>query len=676
MNTIPSMRFSMKTKFLLPLVAGSLAMCSSMFAADTTWIGTTNLWSSSGNWSGGLPSEGNNAVFYGPTASVFAISGANANRVAGGLEFLGSDSQSVSITIADATTSTSTRTLRIYSGTATSGGDIVVDSGASGTFSILAFDTAGPRQLIWGPGVAQTAPVENHSILNNSTTATLVIGVEQYQNSATATTALNLTYGGAGNINVTAPINVNTTGGGRTVNLIKQDAGTLTLSATNGYNGSTTISGGVLQLGDGGTTGSLVSTSLVTNNATLTFNRSDNPVVANTITGSGAVRQVGSGTTILTGANDYTGPTTITGGTLQIGNAGSLGSITSDVSLEGGNLTFAKTGTTTYGGSISGTTGVFQKLNSGTLILTGVSSFSGTTSIQSTANNNIRLANTNALQNSTVSVSVTNGLQFDTATNSYTIGALSGGSNFAVQNISAGAVALRAGNNNASTTYSGVMSGTGSLVKIGSGTLTLSGSNAFTGDTTISAGTVLLSGAGKVGDGNVVVNGALNITGITGSIYALTGSQTLSGAGTIFASGKTLSVAGTLAPGNSPGTLTVDGGFSLENTAVSNFEINGTSAGQFDQLVVNGDLTLSGTLNLSTGFGAGLGDTVDLFNWTTLSGTFASITGTDLGGGLSWDTSALYTNGAITVVPEPSTVHVLIFSAGLMLLLPLRRRLC
>lgn len=668
----------MKIKFLLPLLIGSLAACSSLLAQDTTWKGTTGAWGTTANWSNGITNaEGVNLFFYVPiTTTAFTASTGAVNRVAGNLEFLGSDTSSFTISLGDGTASL--RSLRLYTGTATSGGNITVDSGASGTFSILAGDTAGVRQLIWGPSGTQSALVENHSILNNSTSATLVIGVEQNQNSALSTTALNLTYGGAGNINVTAPINVTTSGGLRTVNLIKQDAGTLTLSSTNGYNGSTTISGGILQLGNGGTAGSLDGTTAITDNATLAINRTDAPVISIGITGSGALTQIGTGTTILSGANTFTGTTTISAGALQVGNGFSLGSLTGNVLIQNNaTLIFARTGGITYGGVISGTSGLIEKFNSGTLVLTNANTFSGTTLVQSSAGNNIRLANTNALQNSTVSVSVTNGLQFDSATSLYTIGALTGGSNFVLQDIAGSAVTLRSGNNNGSTTYSGTMSGSGGLTTIGTGTLTLTGANTFTGTTNISAGTVLLSGAGKVGAGNVVVNGSLDITGISAGTYSLSTTQTLSGSGSILASGKTLSLAGTLAPGNSPGTLTVTGGLTLESTAVSNFEINGTTAGQFDRLVVNGLFTLNGgTLNLTTGYSATIGQTVDLFDWTALSGTFASITGTSLGGGLSWDTSNLYTNGTITVVPEPSTMQALFVAAGLMFFAQrLRRRL-
>ena len=106
----------------------------------------------------------------------------------------------------------------------------------------------------------------------------------------------------------------------------KLGTGTTTLTGANTYAGLTTVSAGTLQIGDGGTTGTL-GTAAVTNNATLSFNRSDTVTVANGVSGTGALRQIGTGTTILTAANTYTGGTVITTAALQLGDGGTTGSI-------------------------------------------------------------------------------------------------------------------------------------------------------------------------------------------------------------------------------------------------------------------------------------------------------------------------------------------------------------
>ena len=96
--------------------------------------------------------------------------------------------------------------------------------------------------------------------------------------------------------------------------LMKDGGGVFTLFGASTYAGATTINSGTLQLGNGGTTGSIDSTSNVVDNAALVFNRSDNPVFAKVISGSGTLAQLGPGALILTAANTLTGRTTISAG--------------------------------------------------------------------------------------------------------------------------------------------------------------------------------------------------------------------------------------------------------------------------------------------------------------------------------------------------------------------------
>ena len=100
--------------------------------------------------------------------------------------------------------------------------------------------------------------------------------------------------------------------------LVKAGAGLQVLSGNNTYTGPTTISGGTLQVGNGAASGSINSTSAITNNATLVFNRADVSSVTASISGSGNVVKSGPGTIILTSSNTYTGSTSITGGVLQL----------------------------------------------------------------------------------------------------------------------------------------------------------------------------------------------------------------------------------------------------------------------------------------------------------------------------------------------------------------------
>jgi autotransporter-associated beta strand protein len=127
--------------------------------------------------------------------------------------------------------------------------------------------------------------------------------------------------------------------------ITKVGTGAWTLSGNNTYTGATTISGGALQIGDGGTTGSL-GTANVTDNASLVFNRYDDIVVGNLISGNGAVTQAGFGALILSAANTYSGATVVTSGTLALTNSGSIANST-NIHLENDSV-FDVSGTTTH----------------------------------------------------------------------------------------------------------------------------------------------------------------------------------------------------------------------------------------------------------------------------------------------------------------------------------------
>ncbi len=172
-------------------------------------------------------------------------------------------------------------------------------------------------------------------------------------------------------IRVAAPI----TGSGA---LTKSGAGTLILSGTNTYAGNTTVSTGTLQIGDGGTAGSI--TGNVVDNAVLAFNRSDDYSFVGDVSGTGGLVKQGAGTLTLTGANSYAGGTTIAAGVLQIGNGGTTGSITGNI-VNQGILVFNRSDATSFGGVVSGS-GSLIKAGGGTLTLTGANTHAGTTTVQ------------------------------------------------------------------------------------------------------------------------------------------------------------------------------------------------------------------------------------------------------------------------------------------------------
>jgi len=315
-----------------------------------------------------------------------------------------------------------------------------------------------------------------------------------------------------------------------TGSLEKTGAGTTILTASNTYSGMTTITTGALQLGNGGTTGSIVGA--VNNNGTLAFNRSDAITFPGVISGSGSVNQIGTGATILTANNTYTGLTTVAAGRLQLGNGGTTGSIVGAVN-NNGTLAFNRSDVVTYGGVVSGT-GSLAQAGSGTLILSADHNYTGGTAISA---GTLQIGN--------------------------------GGTKGSVLGNIANNAALTF-NRSDDVTYGGVISGTGSLTQAGSGQLTLTGSNTFTGGTTVNAGLL-------------TVNGSL-----ASGVNVLGGGR-LGGTGTI---GGNVSVSGTISPGNSIGTINIVGNY-VQNPG-STYQVELNASGQSDLISVTGNATING----------------------------------------------------------------------------------
>lgn len=162
-------------------------------------------------------------------------------------------------------------------------------------------------------------------------------------------------------------------GTGKTI-LAKNDAGTWVLTGTNTYTGNTVVNDGILKIGGGGTTGSITSDVIVTGAGTLGFNRSDAYSYDGLISGTGIVRQIGSGVTTLTGNNTFTGETFVNAGTLLV-NGDQTAATGQTTVASGGTLG----GTGTIGGSVAIADGVLSpgSNGAGTLTINGDLGLSG-----------------------------------------------------------------------------------------------------------------------------------------------------------------------------------------------------------------------------------------------------------------------------------------------------------
>ncbi|HEH6482108.1 TPA: autotransporter-associated beta strand repeat-containing protein [Salmonella enterica subsp. enterica serovar Kentucky] len=372
--------------------------------------------------------------------------------------------------------------------------------------------------------------------------------------------------------------------------LTKTGAGTLILNAENTYTGSTTISEGTLIA----TNVEALGTGNVTDNATLEMNTGGD--FDNAISGSGQVVKSGDETLTLSGANSYTGGTTISGGTLVASNVEALGSgdVTDNATLElntggdfdnniGGTGSVVKSGdkTLTLSGANSYTGGT--TISGGTLVATNVEALgSGDVTDNAVLELNTGGDFTNAISGSGQVVKSGDKTLTLSGANSYTGGTTISGGTLVASNVEALGTGDITDNAtlelNAGGDFANNIGGTGSVVKSGDKTLTLSGSNTYTGGTTISGGTLVATNVEALGTGNVTDNATLELS--TGGTF----DNAISGSGQVVKSGdKMLTLSG--ANSYSGGTLISDG-----TLVASNVEALGS-----------GDVTNDAVLELNTG---------------------------------------------------------------------------
>jgi outer membrane autotransporter protein len=374
-----------------------------------------------------------------------------------------------------------------------------------------------------------------------------------------------------------------------TSGLTKGGLGTLTLAGDNTYTGGTTISLGTLQVGNGGTTGTLGGGD-VTNNSALVFDRSDSLMVSNTITGSGSLTQAGSGTLTLLATNNYSGQTLISAGTLQVGNGGTSGSLGTGAVSNNSALVFDRSDSILVSNAISGV-GNLTQAGSGTLTLLATNKYSGQTLI--------------------------------------TAGTLQVGNGGTSGSLGTGAVS----NNSALVfdrsdivTVSNTITGTGSLTQAGAGTLILAASDTYTGLTIVTSGTLQVGDGGTMGSlgtGAISNNSALvfdrSDSILVSNVISGVGSLTQAGTGTLTLTNVNTYSGGTWV--SNGGTLSVLNGHALGSGGLS--LINGTlTIGTGMVLYVGGSYTQAagGTLQIAIGATNAFGQ-LDVAGSASLAGT-------------------------------------------------------
>ncbi|WP_077978441.1 fibronectin-binding autotransporter adhesin ShdA [Salmonella enterica] len=390
--------------------------------------------------------------------------------------------------------------------------------------------------------------------------------------------------------------------------LTKQGDGTLILSNTGNDYGDTEIVGGILAAKDAASLGTGDVT--IAESATLELSQG---TLDNNVTGEGQIVKSGSDELIVTGDNTYSGGTTITGGTLTADHADSLGTGTI------ANSGVLQVGEGELKNTLSGT-GSLVKIGTGELTLNGDNSYSGGTTIDdgvliadhadslgtgSVTNNGVLQVGEGELKNTLSGtgslVKIGTGELTLNGDNDYSGGTtIDDGTLIANHADSLGTGAI----DNSGVLQVGegelenTLFGSGSLVKTGTGELTLSGdNNTYFGDTTIAGGTLIAANVNALGSGNIDNSGTLMLE--AEGEFNLANVTTQSGATTELAKGTTLNVDSLTQQADS--TLNID----LSKA-------NGESA------ITADSVTLGGTLNVT-----GIGSVTD--SWTPEAYTYTLI---------------------------------------------------
>lgn len=504
-----------------------------------------------------------------------------------------------------------------------------------------------------------------------------------YTLGGTGSVSGSVKHTGAGAVTIGVPIN----GAG---SLLNSGAGLLTLTAQNTYTGPTTITqGSTLQLGLGGTTGSLSPASAITNNGTLILNRS-NTVAQGTdfssISGAGAILLQGGVTLVLNNTNNYFGSLTVTSGSvLQVGTGGAFGSVSASIDNHG-SLLFKRSDDYSYPDVISGdgafsSSGYILRLPSRQFI-TGPTQINTGTLVLSTLEPE---GLSGGLPNPTV-VTLAAGASLDLSNQNQTVGGLEGGGIVYSFQASSGMLTLDVATGTTHV-FSGKIGGTYpgfGLNKIGSGRQALTGTNSYSGVTTVSAGRLEVDGSIAASSGlSVSIGGTLSGDGrvsalsgaglvAPGSGEILTGTKVDPSGGLDFAFKFALAGApnygNAAASGNDLLHLTDAAPFVLSLTAANAITVDFSGATLVLGQTYQGGFFVDAAVPNSTLGGAS-------FSFTGMNGLSAQYDG------LVTVPSAAFATGSVaggrvmqfTIVPEPGTASLAALAAFVFLLRRPRR---
>ncbi len=381
-----------------------------------------------------------------------------------------------------------------------------------------------------------------------------------------------------------------------------------------GVNGAGTFTSGATLSTSLLSIGAVTGVSTAGNTTTLTLNGSNtgSNLVTGVIGDGGAggklaVVKSDAGKWVLSGANTYTGATTINAGSLQLGNGSTTGTLStgSTITVNGGVFTINRTnavvqGTDFTATGISGAGGLTQA-GSGTTTLTSANSYTGTTSVTA---GTLALSGAGTLGGTTASLSVSGvSTILDLGGTSQTVGAvtLTGAASATPSTIQNGSIATNGGytvtsGNNSTAVISANLSGNSALSFTGGATssfLLLSGTNSYTGGTNLNAGILAVGSDNALGSGTLT----LNTTNVTSGLQSSGGSHTISNA--VTAAGSQVNVL--ISSGSND--LTFSGLITNTQAAGRTYTVNNSGLTTFSGGLVLSSVALSSAIHIFTGSG-------------------------------------------------------------------------